>query len=365
MADILKTTAQSSRARILFLSPYDDPAAGVSVFVRRLADGLRSRGRSVSVATFSAEPSPRGFRNAALIARSLATLWKGRHSYDIVHLQQLHPQTAAAGFLARALGARVVVTVHGRSPRPTGPRGILFDAAENIGRKIPDVIVFAAESLRDSMGPGIVIPNGVPTPTMRPGPESREGARRRLGLGDEFTLIFVGRVDRDKGFDVLLDALDRARSVWPSVRLIAVGPVDDDVRAAVSRERAEYVTLLGFQSNPAQYVAAADVFVLPSLREGLPLSLLEAMAMGLPVIGTRVGDIPRVVRPGDTGWLVDPGDISGLASAIIESAADAEHRKSMGSRAANLVSSRYDMGSVVWRYEALYAQVCGGGQQEP
>jgi glycosyltransferase involved in cell wall biosynthesis len=327
----------------------------VSIFVRNLAEALGARDYRVKVLKIQADKMPVGLRNVGLALKSSVAVFRNRRGFDLVHLQQLHPQAAAVGILARALGKAVVLTIHGRSPRPSGVRGVAFDALEKIGVKIPHSIVSVAESLREQVGIGLVVPNAVPSSALRKIALTRDRVRHELDLGDDLVLAFVGRVDRDKGFLVLLDALRRALRIRPvPLKLIAIGPVNDDIRDELLRNPIPSVVLLGLQSEPSSFVAAADVFVLPSFREGLPLSLLEAMAMGIPAIATRVGDIPSVVLPGSTGWLVDPGDASGLASAILESVSNQKLRLSMGTRASRLVEDRFDLDLQVQTYGRLY-----------
>lgn len=346
--------------RILFLSPYANQTTGVGRFVQSLSERLRSRRHEAVVVEPSAAEVPTGFGNSVLAWRSLRAIWQRRARSDVVHCQQLHLQSLVAGLFARGLGKGVVLTVHGRSPRPRGLRGLAFDLVERVCLRVPHRVIFVSESLRRVFGRGRVIPPGVPVADIRVQAASRQELRRELGLNGAFVLLFLGRVTVDKGFLTLLDALVSARNkIAVPLRLLAVGPVAEDVARDVSMRLESLegsVALVGEREHPWRYLAAADAFVLPSFREGLPLSLLEAMAAGLPSIATSVGDIPDVVHQGSTGWLVLPGDVRGLAAAIVSAATHPDARETMRMQGAALVSERYDLDHTVAAYAEAYAQ---------
>jgi len=355
---------EEAAVRVIFLLPYPlSSASGVAVFVRRLSSELRSRGHEVIVEGAPTKPSTTGVANLLLVIRSVRLIWKNRHRADVVHLQQLHPQSAIAGLVARLLGLAVVTTIHGRSPVPGGLRGQLFLWAERVSRFAADRLVFVAHSLRTTKGRSEVIPCGVHLMDIRSGIPSRDAVRKRLELGDAITFLFLGRVTWDKGFHVLLRAFARVRkdSLVP-LKLLVVGPTTPGILEGLGETLASLgtdVVLVGEQQSPWPYVAAANILVLPSFHEGLPLSLLEAMGAGLAAIASRVGDIPHVVRPGETGWLVNPGDENGLAAAIHSAASDPGSVSEMGRHAAETIASQYDMGSIADRYERLYSEVRG------
>jgi glycosyltransferase involved in cell wall biosynthesis len=260
--------------------------------------------------------------------------------------------------MGRTLGKGVVLTVHGRSPRPHGFRGLLFDFTERTSLAWPHVLVFVASSLRETLGAGgVVIPNGVDASSI----QSRVAALHRLRVseGQDCTFLFLGRVSVDKGFLVLLQAYAAVRSrVQTPTSLVVVGPIDDDVATAIRKgdQSLDGVEIAGPSDSPTDWLAAADVFVLPSFNEGLPLSLLEAMAAGLPAVVTMIGDMPTVVRSGETGWLVHPGDARELESAMAEAASSGERREEMGRRGKLLIASKFDLEECVKAYETTYAR---------
>jgi glycosyltransferase involved in cell wall biosynthesis len=115
------------------------------------------------------------------------------------------------------------------------------------------------------------------------------------------------------------------------------------------------VTLLGVRSDIPEILAASDVFLLSSTREALPLAVLEAMAAGLPVVATNVGDLPMIVKEGVTGLLVNPDDERAFANALFELLSDANRAKELGSRGRKLAEG-FSVEAMVRAYESLYEQ---------
>jgi glycosyltransferase involved in cell wall biosynthesis len=164
-----------------------------------------------------------------------------------------------------------------------------------------------------------VVPNGV-DPTLFH-PRDRSSARLALGVpGDADIVLFVGRLEPQKGVHELLDAFERVRARAPRALLVLAGDgVDlEAVRARVSRWAPAAVRLLGATEHArvAEWMSACDVLALPSWAEGTPNVVLEALASGRPVVATRVGGIPDVLRDERAGILVPPRDVSALADAL-------------------------------------------------
>ena len=201
-----------------------------------------------------------------------------------------------------------------------------------------------------------VIKNGVDIDAFVPAEASA------ASTGSPVRVLAVSQLIERKGLDVLLAALARlsSRVAW-TLEVCGTGPA-----APALRERAEAlgcgarVTFCGLVAHddlPAR-MRAADIFALPSLQEGLPLALLEAMSAALPVVATRVGAVPGVIRHLEDGWLVDPGDVAGLAQALEGLAGDVELRRRMG-HAARVASARFSWPAVWETYEAALPPVSG------
>jgi len=221
-----------------------------------------------------------------------------------------------------------------------------------------DEVVFVSANLRLQFGGrGRVIPNGVSVDRIRAALQNRDSVRKEYRFGSDFVVLFVGRVTEDKGIRTLLSAFEGVRAAGFPIRLLLVGPVDPAMRGEVdmyaSRAAAGALLILGARDDPYPFFAAADVFVLPSQREGLPLSLLEAMAAGLPVIASNVGGVPEVVD-GQTGILLLPGDVIGFKEGILRLYEHREDAAAMAERARLRIAELYDFESVWKSYREIY-----------
>jgi glycosyltransferase involved in cell wall biosynthesis len=199
----------------------------------------------------------------------------------------------------------------------------------------------------------------------RPSPDRRAAARAKLGLeDDDEVLVHLGRQEFPKGHVHLLAAVDRLASTRPSLTLLAAGRrggSSADVAAAHAHMRhGDRVRFLGHREDAPDVLAAGDVFVLPSLWEGLGCSLLEAMALGLPIVASDIPAVREVVDEGHNAVLVAPGDAIGLASAIDELLEDRERRTAFGERSRRIFEDRFTLSPQVEQIVRLYDQVVGG-----
>jgi glycosyltransferase involved in cell wall biosynthesis len=201
-----------------------------------------------------------------------------------------------------------------------------------------------------------VIPNGVAPLAVATAAE-RTAARAALGLGEGFLVTTVGRLAPEKNFPMLIDAFARATAGDPTARLVFVG--DGSERAALEQQAAaagvaERVHFLGWRKDVGALLPAFDLFVLSSFSEGLPMSMLEAMSAGVPIVSTAVGDIPEVITDGETGRLVPGKDTGALATAIASLHASGEERARIGTAGRRLVIARYSRASMVDAYLEAY-----------
>jgi glycosyltransferase involved in cell wall biosynthesis len=264
----------------------------------------------------------------------------------------VHTHTSKAGFTGRLAAriARVPVVIH--QPHGHifygyyGPRQTDFYVAlERFAARWTDTIVTLTErGTEEHLARGIgrraqyvTVPSGVPTAALRARAPARAGARARLGVApDEFIIAALGRFVPVKGFDLLVAALPRVAQVAPGTRLLLIGdgPERDALLAQAARLGVSgRVTLTGATGDVGAYLAAADVFAAPSRNEGMGRALVEAMALGLPVVGAAVGGIPAVVTDGVCGRLVPAGDVEALAEALADLARDGALRAKLGAGA--------------------------------
>ncbi|RKH27907.1 glycosyltransferase family 1 protein [Corallococcus praedator] len=202
----------------------------------------------------------------------------------------------------------------------------------------------------------VTIENGVPL-TVATGAEARRDARERLGLAQDATVVgYLGRLSEEKGPDLLVDAFlgHFAQETNTHLVMIGPGPMEASLRErAAASPLAGRVHFTGALLDASKLLPAFDVYVQPSRREGRSLSLLEAMAVGLPTVSHTVPAIREVHRDGQTALLVPTGDVKALADAVKRLTHDPELRARLGS-AAKLESQRYSLANMVDAYAKLY-----------
>ncbi|MGD0897849.1 MAG: glycosyltransferase family 4 protein [Thermoguttaceae bacterium] len=193
---------------------------------------------------------------------------------------------------------------------------------------------------------------------------ARAEARRQLGLDEESPLLgVVGSVVPRKGIHVAVAAMPQILAAAPQTRLAVIGTLGyaeyvDDLKATAARLGvAERILWLGHRDDVREIMPAMDVYVQPSLAEPLGLAILEAMAVGLPVVASRVGGIPETVVHGQTGILVPPRESGALADGIVTLLKDPALRSAMGRAGRQRVLREFSPDSHLARVEAVFARV--------
>jgi sugar transferase (PEP-CTERM/EpsH1 system associated) len=203
----------------------------------------------------------------------------------------------------------------------------------------------------------ITIRNGIDVSRYNNGFDHEE-VRRAIGLPrDAMVVGTVGRLSPEKGHEVLIEALKRLKADLPGLSAVVAGdgPLRGEVHRVLRAKGMEgTMRLLGYREDVPALLAAMDIFVLPSHREGMPLALLEAMAARLPVIATNVGGCREVIVNGKNGFLVPPARPDMLAEAIRCLANKAELRRSFGDEAGRTVEERFSIEMMVRKMEELY-----------
>jgi glycosyltransferase involved in cell wall biosynthesis len=322
----------------------------------RLLDGARADGFRIVSVPFARQLSPLAHAKAFF---ELVRLLRAERP-DIVHAHM-----PISGFLARLAARlagvpRVAYTCHGFLFNQDGSwlRRNGSVVMEWIGGRLTDVYMTVSASeaadarrlhiFRDAVAVG----NGRDPALFRPDPDARSAIRAALGTpADRVVIVAVSRLVRDKGYPELAAAM---RDV-PEAELWVVGEqlVSDrgEDMAALLRESGlgDRLQLLGYRDDVAAVLAAADIFVLPSYFEAMPMSVIEAMLVGLPVVASDIRGPREQVVPGVTGLLVPPRQVAPLAEALNQVAADAGLRATMGLAGRERASILYDEGLVVAR----------------
>ena len=210
-----------------------------------------------------------------------------------------------------------------------------------------------------------LIPNGVPTTEYAPDPDARAQWRQAHGIEPHATvLVHVGRFAPPKNHALLVEAFAQVRSDAPLyLLLVGAGELEDAVREQVAGLGLQgRVRFLGVRADVADILRASDMFVLSSRWEGNPLSVMEAMAAGLPVVSTAVGGVPELVRDRETGLLVPSEDAGALTRAVQALVDDPVRRQAMGAAARQHAVAHFDIRHTVRGYEQLYERLLSGGQ---
>ncbi len=308
-----------------------------------VADARRRGCRVIDVRALGREVAPG--RDLAALASLVRLMRRERPAI-------VHTHTSKAGFVGRLAArlARVPAVVH----QPHGhvfygyygaARSRSYVALERLAARWCDRIVTLTErGTEEHVAHGIgrraqfvSVPSGVPTAALRAAAPSRVAARARLGLGREtFVVAAVGRLVRVKGFDLLVEALPRLRAALPDACVLVVG--DGPERAALlARAGAlgvgDRIRFPGVVPDVVPYLAAADVLAAPSRNEGMGRVLVEAMALGVPVVGAAVGGIPAVIGDEAGGRLTSPDDADALGAALVALGGDARLRDKFGASA--------------------------------
>lgn len=201
------------------------------------------------------------------------------------------------------------------------------------------------------------IPNGVDCQRFAPAtPEQKAAARAQLGLpANQPVLVFTGRIDPEKNLALLLKLWPQIRLAAPQASLILVG--DGEQAAELRAASPQGVLWSGKVSDPRPYLHAADIFVLPSLTEGLSNALLEGMACGLASVSSHVGGSEDVILPGVNGCLVPPNDAAALQDALVHLVTHPETCARMGTASRERITQEYDLETTVARLHSLYLEV--------
>jgi len=310
----------------------------------------------------------------------LVTLFK---LYRLMRRQKphiVHTHTATAGLLgrlaARLAGVPVIVhTFHGHVLRgyfgPILSEGLVW--MERFLARLSDRIVTVSEGQRRELaGYGVaplekitVVPLGFELESLLACESHRGELRRELGLADDNKLVgIVARLVPIKNHRLFLQAAQVVAEAVPQARFLVVG--DGELREELEAYACDLgldgkILFTGWRRDLARLYADLDVVALTSINEGTPVSLIEALAAGVPVVATAVGGVPDVVVEGETGYLVEAGDVEGMAEAIIELLRNPKKAREMGMAGRKAVYPKFSAQTLIANVEGLYAQLLRNG----
>lgn len=285
----------------------------------------------------------------------------------------IHAHGYRATFLglasAKLLGLPFLATCHGYIA--TDRALCLYNSVDRRVLRLADAVIVVSKEIREAlMRSGMksssiqVIPNAVGAVAPRAGRSSLAAAvRHSCGFSDsDFVVGFLGRLSEEKGVRHLIGALQLSSGKKPlKAIVVGDGPQRKELeRLSETLNVRERVHFAGFQADIEPWLGSFDVFVLPSLSEGTPMALLEAMAHGVPVVATRVGGVPDIIVSKKNGLLVSPGNPSELKDALELLCSDGALRDAMAQAAVKTVSLRYGVGEWIKRHEELYRTLVSG-----
>jgi len=318
-----------------------------------------------------------GLLDLDVIRREIRPLWDlrglmrltrflARSPYTIVHTHTTKPGIVGSLAARRAAIPAVIHTVHLFPFHEETGKVVTaaYVGAERVSARWCDRVVTVSAFQRDwalRVGIGgpekvISIPNGVPTARAQP-TRSRAEIRAELGVEDGFMVLSTGRLAEQKGLEYLIRAAALLRDDLPAARIVLAGdgPLRQKLSRLVSDLRLEStVSVLGYRPDVGDLLAASDLVVLPSLWEGLSISLLEAMAAGKPVVTTSIGSNREVTNDGETAVLVPPKDPASLAAAVRSLAADGSRLQELGLKGQQVQRERYGLPRMLDAYMGEY-----------
>jgi len=350
-----------------------------------IASRLHGKGASVDVITREFPGAPRfevvdGIQVHRLPAHGLKPVASISYTFcslrllkkikpDIIHAHELFSTTTTA-VLAKGLFARPVVA----TPHSSGYFGDVYRLQHkflgklrlSIFREYVDSFTTISQKVGQELSLSgvkpeklVYIPNAVDTQkycSSKNVHQTRLLLRAQLGIpSDSLIVVFAGRLSDEKRPGNLTKAWRRIFEECPNTHLVILG--SGKLEAEIKSTLPEGAFLLGEVIDILPYLQGSDLFVLPSAAEGLPVSLLEAMACGLPCVATNVGGVPEVIQDEENGLLVQPDDIEALAKAIIELLGNPNERKKMGLNNRARVENRFSLDLVIENLENLYSRL--------
>jgi len=333
-----------------------------------LGEELRREGFDVTVL------GRRGWRDL----RATLALWRyfRQRRPDVVLVPHFQRAPLVLGpWFGRLAGVpATVIAVHGMGMRAVGSRVLPWHVVETLGL-VTDALALLVPSqgryLREQEGvgrfpwrdaPEHYVPNGIHIPAAST-PATRAEVRRELGLDDDDVVaVLVARLAPLKGHDDFLRAVARIAPAQPHLRAVLVGDgvlTEELTTLAEHLGIADRVVFTGLRRDVPRLLQSADLAVLPSLHEAVPISVIEEMAAGLPIVATDVGGLPDTVADGEEGIIVPPADVEALSAAVARLANDEELRRTMGKRGRQRAESEYSIENTTRAYERMIDSVLG------
>ncbi len=357
---------------ILFIANHLN-VGGISSYLLTLAGGLKQKGHRVYLAS-GGGGLEQSFRQAGItllevplktkneISPSIIlSFWKlkkisAKLQIDLIHSHSRTTQVLG-NWLGRALDKPHIFTCHGFF-RPKLARKIFGCWGQKVIAVSEQVKEHLVNDFKLSTCRICVINNGIAAKEFGDF-SSREKTRRQLGLGEGFLIGMIARLSEVKGHRYLIQAMPEVIKNFPQAKLLIIG--EGKIKPALVKfvqdlRLAQTIRFIPKTENTKDFLSVLDIFVMPSLQEGLGLALMEAMAQGLAVVGSSVGGIKTLIQDKVNGLLVKPADAAALAQAMIFLLGDDQLRQQLGSEARRFIMANFSQEEMVDKTERVYQQ---------
>lgn len=303
------------------------------------------------------------------VAGAMAILtWARNQGFDLIHSHGYKFNVLIGMVPGRIRGIPFVATLHGYIQAPFLSKSWLYQCLDRISLRIIESVVLVSHSMRDQIPLAIsrssktkIVSNGldyelVKQELNRPVPPSI-----RSFLQDHGRIVLgVGRLSPEKGFFSLIEAFAVVRQHYPDAGLLIIGEggLRGELEAkVVGLGIRDHILMPGYIESVIPIMAASTVLCIPSLTEGLPITLLEAMAVGLPILATPVGEIPAVLGEGRGGRILPSGDVEILGKELIDYLGDQSQQQRLAQWAKAQVHEVYSSVAMQVRYRQIYEQL--------
>lgn len=364
----------TEKQALLLAEKLQQDSTGLCIITARLKDQkAHELVKNIRVyRTFSYFPGPVG--SLLFMFSALFLLLKKRNEYEIIHAHLASSPAITAVIAGWLLRKKVIVKLGGgknigdidTSQRTWFGRLKLRVLKKGVDRFITTTREMKAQLDASGLEQAKIaeIPNGVDfdkyTPVNAAEKTQWKASRQLSGC---LLLVYAGRLEPEKNLSSFITAFSQVTGKFPELHFMIIGSGSEEAplkRLVARLDLGQKVTFLGQVEEVASILPMADVFVLPSVSEGLPNALLEAMSCGLAVLASAVGGIKDLIRPGHTGLLFAPQDIFQMTEAIIRIAADRSLSARLGKNARLLIEQNHALAKVTCQYQQLYRELMNG-----
>lgn len=359
---------------ILILANHFNPG-GISSYILSLAQGLTAKGHKVYVGSSGGEWVERlkknniehiklPLRTKSIISPKLLFAYCvlrriiKEKKIDIIH-SQTRVSSVLAYWLSRKTAVPFISTAHGFfRPRWVRLRFPCWgDLVIAISQAVKEHLIVDFKIAPDKIR---LVHNGINVKSnQKPVTSNQKEIKEKFGLKEGPVVGIIARLSEVKGHTYLIQAMKKVITQIPKAQLLSVGDgaikkeLEDLARSLGILERARFVPAV---ADTREALSVMDVFVMPSLQEGLGLSIMEAMLSGLAVIASSVGGIPSLIKDGQTGILVEPKDAQALAKAIISLLKDNKKASELGKNARELIIKEFSLERMIQETEEVYQE---------